>query len=293
MSAVETRFEPMGIGGILDRSFALYRQNFVRFLAIVAIVNIPVYLVGVVLQQMFLSGIFAAAQRGEQPDIVGRMGPLLVQMVIMVLGNALAGGALVRGISQAYLGQETSVGEAYAKVLPKLLTLIGAGLLVGLVVGLGLILLIIPGIIFALMYALTTQVVVVEDTGAMAAMGRSKQLTSGNLGKVFLLGLAVGIIGAIFGWVFGFAARMITPQPNPETVTSLAAFFAAARKALLMQQIFEAIASVLLAPFAAGAYILLYYDLRIRKEGFDLEMLAQTMGATLPADETNSAVGRQ
>ena len=39
------------------------------------------------------------------------------------------------------------------------------------------------------------------------------------------------------------------------------------------------LARILSAPIGAAAYVLLYYDLRIRKEGFDLQMLAQSVGS--------------
>ena len=47
--------------------------------------------------------------------------------------------------------------------------------------------------------------------------------------------------------------------------------------------LFEIAGTILATPISAVAFILLYYDLRIRKEGFDLEMLSQTLGGSAPA----------
>jgi hypothetical protein len=50
----------------------------------------------------------------------------------------------------------------------------------------------------------------------------------------------------------------------------------------------QQVLNLLVAPFSSIAWILLYYDLRIRKEGFDLEVLAKSMsapGASCPAAE--------
>ena len=52
---METQFEPMGVGRILDRSFSMYRKNFVRFLTIVAVVQIPMALVGLLVLESAMS----------------------------------------------------------------------------------------------------------------------------------------------------------------------------------------------------------------------------------------------
>ncbi len=131
----------------------------------------------------------------------------------------------------------------------------------------GYALLIVPGVIFALWLALTTQAVVVEGRSATAAMGRSKQLASGNLGKVF----AVYFVTVIIGMVLASCCN---------SVGVLAARQAAADgsvASLVIRGSCSLAGRVLGAPIYATALILLYYDLRIRKEAFDLEMLAQTM----------------
>ena len=73
-------------------------------------------------------------------------------------GHALCQAALIKNISELYLGREATVGQSYRYVIPKLLTLIGAGILVTLVVSMGYILLIVPGVIFTLWLALTPSV---------------------------------------------------------------------------------------------------------------------------------------
>jgi hypothetical protein len=183
---------------------------------------------------------------------------------------------LVRGISEGYLGRDVSVGQAYGFVLPKALSLIGAALLVGLIATLGYILCIVPGVIFSLWYALTAPSIVIENLRAGAGMRRSKQLASGNLGRIFLVLLVVALIS----WVFGFTFQMIGQYvaawllaPSPVAATAL-------------QQLLQVIPAILVMPIGAAASVLLYYDLRIRKEGFDLEMLAERL-ASAEAQETD------
>jgi len=102
----------------------------------------------------------------------------------------------------------------------------------------------------------------------------------GNLGKVFLIGLAVFLIGIIVSYIFqfagGFAAKAVAGN-NPHV-------------AMAVIHVFSIVSASLVMPISASSSILLYYDLRIRKEGFDLEMLAQGLGLeTAAADDQTRA----
>ena len=145
-----------------------------------------------------------------------------------------------------------------------------------MIVAAGFILLIVPGVIFSLIYAITIPAIVLEGVKARQGMGRSRSLVKGNLGKVFAILFVVTVLGLIVGSVFGFVAQMlVTLTVEPTTST-----------AIVIKQVFSIASEVLVMPIGAAASILLYYDLRIRKEGFDLDMLAQSLGLeTAAADE--------
>lgn len=297
--AVSSEFRPMGIGQILDGAFRIYRQNFLRFLAIVAVIYVPI----TVLQSLANSGvILPAVFRGEGRDptvLLARIGVGILEISAQLLATA----ALVRGVSAAYLGRNVTVGQAYRIVLPKLLSLLAATLIIvvvaivvgallvvplvmarvgsgtGMLVGLGLLVVAIPGLILLLRWLLATEVIVVENVGAFGGLARSYTLVKGNTGKVFLLFLIVGLLSWLVAWASlwlgGLAIRAIQPS-------SLGA-------AVALRQTVMTVGQILIAPFSAGAAILLYYDLRIRKEAFDLEMLAQSMGLEGPGGGSPSA----
>ena len=291
------QFEPMSTGQILDRTFRLYKANFVRFIAIVAVIQIPIGLIMLGATGLLQQEVEAVAQPGlvavqieddapmpggarvvPQPQpareevkidpsaLIGKLILFVLAVLAMVLAQTLCSAALTKGVSESYLGRDVTVGEAYRFVLPKLGTIILAAILVGLVVMVGLVLLVVPGIIFSLWYALTTQAIVIEDLKATKGMKRSKALASGNLGKMFGLMFVVGIItwlvNALFQGVGGAVAAAMT-GPGADAVQAVA----------------NLVGQVLATPISAAAMILLYYDLRIRKEGFDLEMLAQSFGS--------------
>jgi hypothetical protein len=290
------QFEPMSVGGILDRTFTIYRENFIRFLAIAAIVYVPIALLQISSGYLLLSSIDAEqnmvtpteglvpaeevkdfnppgkSMAGDdagpviQTGFYGDVAVALTTALLGIIGNALCSGALLRNISEYYLGREASVGEAYSYVLPKLATLLWASVLVAIVIMLGFLLLVVPGIIFGLWFALVTPAIVVEDLRATKAMSRSKRLASGNLGKIFGTLFVVGIISFIISGAIGWGFGRLS-----------ATLFGQSQIRMIMPQFAEMAGQIVVAPIWAVATVLLYYDLRIRKEGFDLEMMAQEM----------------
>jgi len=214
-----------------------------------------------------------AAQTGRAGFEPGQFGSFMLKAAIgallFLLAQTLCNAALIKSVSEAYLGNDVSVAQAYRAVLPRLLSIIGAAILVAIVIGVGLLLLVIPGIIFALWYTLTTQVIVVESKRATSGMSRSKALVSGNLGKVFGLWLVVAIINWLIIQLFEYLGVLAAGAPSPGDFAT----------PFIIQQLLSMAGQVLIMPISAGAFILLYYDLRIRKEGFDLQMLAQSLGS--------------
>ena len=295
------QFEPMSIGGILDRTFRIYKNNFVRFITIVAIIQVPITLLMLVSTSLMQSGfsISPAVEYGDSRNDgtsnmeetrgnegesgyggMGWEGPspgaiilssilILISGIAAVLGNMLCQGALTKSVSEFYIGHEITVGQAYKFVLPKFLTLLGAGFLVSLIVGLGFMMCIVPGVIFSLWLALTTPSIIVENLRATQGMSRSKALASGNLGKIFCVGFLVMLITWAISIPFGWGGLIVGKILFASNVL-LGNF---------ISQLFSLIGQILAMPVGAAAFILLYYDMRIRKEGFDLQMLAQAMSS--------------
>ncbi|NQT21506.1 MAG: hypothetical protein HQ592_17510 [Planctomycetes bacterium] len=267
----ELEFVPMSIGQILDQTFKLYRKNLARFIAIIAVVQVPASLITI----LALVGVgiataaFVASEQGEAimtPSasfglLLVAFGGLFLSMVAATLGHA----ALTKSISECYLGRESTVGQSYRFVLAKLPAILAAGVLVVLLTFMGLALCIVPGILLMALFYLTTPAIILEDLGAIKGMSRSRSLTAGNFGKVLGLALIVLLIVFVVSIFFQLIGGVISfiAVPNNE--------FAAQ----LIVQVFSLFAQVIAAPIGGISSILLYYDLRIRKEAFDLEMLAE------------------
>ena len=254
----EYELKPMSIGDILDGTFRLYRARFGPFLLIALTVYIPISLLVTLLQGL--------SQQAMTPGEV-EPGMLLIVLVPVLLFALfvlpLCQGALVHNISAAYLGEDIGAWASYRRAAPRLIRLLIANLIAAIIIGCGFILFIVPGIIFSLWYMLLTAVVMLETKGILGSGKRSRELMRGNLGKGFVLALVVFVLGFIFQMIVSAALAIIggfTPAATVHILTFV-----------------ENAAPAVILPIQVAPMILLYYDLRIRKEGFDLERLAASL----------------
>lgn len=240
---------PRGYGGILDASLELYRQNFLLFVGIAGVAYIPLAVVQV---------LFAGAREASTAGVVATV----VLTIVTVFLAIFVSGAMTKAISDVYLGVEASVFGSYRYVMRRWLPYIGTNLLCVLLVYAGIALCVIPGIIFAFWIAFASEVFVIEGPSGWEAIQRSRQLISGHWGRAFVLMFLVGVLGAIL-------------QMIPVSIITALLKESAAGQALSVA--WQGIANTVVTPFSTAALILLYYDLRIRKEAFDLEVLAENM----------------
>lgn len=275
MSTQELR--PMGIGDILDTTFRLYRQRFLAFLVIALVcyvpfalfmATLPVFMPGPAQQNFMLKSEdpasiereLAAAHSANTTVIVTMVvGGALFALIIFPLCQA----AMTYNISASYLGENLSAGDSYARAAPRLIPLLWTNLLVMIAVWIGLICCVVPGIIFSLWFMIVAPIVILERVNGSKAMGRSRDLMKGNIGKGFLLMLLVGILVSILNFALSAAIGFI-PWPH-RSIT------------VFIQNVLPAI----LLPIQTAPLILLYYDLRIRKEAFDLQRLSESLGPAL------------
>lgn len=276
---------PLSLGELLDRTFTLYRGHFLLFAGISAIPHVFVLLIQLA-QTMFspAGGIFAVA---TNPNVSGQMPGFsaagiadtlafgFAALVVSVLASLYSQGATVIAVSDLYLGRTMTLGEAFRRVRGEIGTIFGVAVLGGLAVIGGLILLIIPGIYIALRLAVAVQAAVLENIGPADAMSRSFSLTKDNAGRVFLIYLlyifllygAVALLGMPF-----IVGTMLT-KSNPDLL----------RLFTMLTQVGSFIAEALVIPFATIAMSLFYYDMRVRKEGFDLQMMMNPLTGAAPA----------
>ena len=269
-----SELRPLSLGELLDRAFFLYRKYFLVFAGIIAFPHLAllaVQLIGVVLRPGRTLG-------GQGISVLWT----LVIAVVALGVAAISQGGTVIAVSHVHLGHSVSISEAFAGMKGRAfsLALIMIGLGVG--IGIGFVLLIVPGIILALMWALTIPVAVLEDKGLRDSVERSAELTKGHRGRVFLIYLLFVILFYIVSIALEmpiFAAIGIAARTNPHAVPPLWMLLAIPIATFLTQCI--------VGPLMTIALSLMYYDERVRKEAFDLQHMMATLdgaqGGALPA----------
>jgi hypothetical protein len=267
----------MSLGELLDRSFFLYRKHFALFVGIIALPHL-------VLLAFQLIGV--AINRGTTTAFTATGLVWLFATLVLYLGaSAASQGATVVAVSKVHLGTDTSVSEAFAGIKGRILYLALIMIGVGIGVSIGFVLLIVPGIILALMWALTIPVAVLEDKGLRDATARSAELTKGNRGRLFMvyfLFIVLMYIVILLWEVPIFAAIGIFARSGQRPLTVLPVWTQVALPVCTF------LSQCLVGPLLTIALSLVYYDQRVRKEAFDLQLMMSTIdgtqgGTTAPA----------
>ena len=272
MSYATPRLRPLGVGDLLDEVIRLYRNHFLLLAGISAVVVAPLALLEY-LWRTFLVHPETLAHPGQLPSIWAESG---VWSVLSWLANVAVNLAITYAVSEIYLGRKPTVGSAFAGGLGRFGSAAGLAILLGLAAGLMAVTIVgIPfAIYFGVCWILSFQAFVLEGLGIRVAMSRSRALVRGNWWRVLGIAVLIGIIGIILALVIGLLGGAL----------DLVLFFARSSGfglALLSVLSFmvNVAAEVFTTPIWYCGAVLLYYDLRVRKEGFDLELMAREMGA--------------
>jgi hypothetical protein len=246
---------PRGLGDILSAAFEIYRNNAGQLVMIVAIVVIPLSLLGALIGHLFAGQTNSVSSRSFGLVIGG----VAVAIVITVIITAVLQAAIIRGAAEATLGDPVDIQESYRWGFSRIGSVILVGLLVGLAVLVGLILLVIPAIIFGVFLSVSIPALVIENRRGTEALKRSWELVRGSfwhaLGVLIVAGIITGVVGSLlraFGGSNWFAGW-----------------------------IFSAIAQIITAPFSALVSVLLYLDLRSRKEALTESTLRAELASSM------------
>jgi hypothetical protein len=244
--AVVPALRPLSIGEVLDVSFGLYRSLFAPLLTVAAVCQ--------------LLPMAMAVYIGATGEALVNLPMTFFYWALAVVMSSLGVAASTFIVSDAYLGRETTATVALGRAVSLLGRLIVISLLTSLLIGIGLVLLIVPGVILLAGLILSTVTAVLEGTPtATGAMGRSWELTRGFRGKVLLTMVVAFLFLVVPSFAIGGLATLLGASDS------------------LVVLVLEALLQVLIYPFVYVVMTVLYYDLRVRKEGFDLELLATAL----------------
>ena len=285
----------MQLGEILDGSFNIYRRHFGLFMRLsILLVWLPTAL-GIYLQLRFSGNPEAMLAFFEEHAASVLLWGLLLLVVFTTAGLLLRTGT-IRIISDSYLGQEPTLGSALrlgaSKIIPLLLVTLSKNLLLLLIMFFGAVVVVLlalstkiigaVGGLFAFgaacalfwflpyiatAYGVTTPVVVLEDlSSSFDAFGRSWDLTRGSRGKLFA---TVAVTLLISQFLPGIVVSGMSTAVGLTAGSNWQPFFA----------VLGSLLGIVLAPILPCALTLAYYDLRVRREAFDIQILSEQLGA--------------
>ena len=237
---------PMSTGELLDRTFMLYRKNFLLFVGI-ATVGPAAYLV---FQLITIgSAVLPRSSRAGGTAAFASMGiGIFAGLVVMLAGMAISHAATVKAVAAVHLGRTITVGAAYRALqgrifrvlgvfgLVMLLIIMGAGVIIivasviaslavvggaragtaGAIAG-GLVGLVavVAGVVLAITvyvrYSLAIQACVVEDLRPLASLKRSAVLSKGARSRVLTVYFVFGLLSMIVSIALGGAMGVSAP----------------------------------------------------------------------------------
>ena len=176
------------------------------------------------------------------------------------------------------MGRTITIMDAMRRVLGELGLLFGVLALNGLAIFAGLLLLVIPGIYLMCRLMVCVPVAIVEGKGPRDSLSRSKQLTADFAGRALVIMVLYFVLLVALGLVVEVPLAFLTQSSDPTI----------AKTGLTIQTFFASVLEIILTPFLYIATSIFYYDLRVRKEAFDLHMMMDPDGAHLPSTNTLS-----
>ena len=240
-------------GTLLRNTLALYRTNFRPLFLAYVLPTFPV----LVLQQV--------------AEATKNVGLYMVMVLVGWLVSFIAIGALTITISDICLGNLPMVRRAYGKILQGglWLRLFLTGLLQTLLMAAGFLLLLIPGVFLTIRLIVCSTVVVLEGDSGMKAIKRSMNITKGHFWRLFAVLALLSLLA--------FALAFILMLPVGIALAVLESVLEEGHMQIVIGILVAALLQGVFYPMIFIAVVLLYYDLRARKEAYDVETLAEDM----------------
>jgi hypothetical protein len=250
----------LSFGETLNQAFKLYYDNFGPLFLLALISSIPAVLFPLPTVPLETAG--PAEQQAFIYDT------FLLGIVFIVV-NTIATALMIEYISKRYLNIEQSMSQYLKNVIPFFVPVIGLSVIEGLLVGIGFLAFFIPGVYFLLALRLSSQVLIIERKKVFESIKRSFALTQGYILEIlgyllalFMITVGVLVIGDLFTGLF---VEMQLPTQGI--------------------RLFNHVLQVLITPVGACLFILVYFNIRIEREGFHLGLLA---GQVEPVEHSES-----
>jgi hypothetical protein len=280
------RFRPMPLSDLLDELFRLYRRHFSLIVGVALVVALP----GLIWQ--LVTGVYRLSSAsyanlftttGSSPPVFNQqqlsdlVGAYTLAAIGALILSPITVGAVTRAVTDVTLGRPATIGSVLRETVVRYFPLLGFIAIVfglffvwAIVFVIGFALIILPGlavlcggVYFAVRWSMSVPAMMAEDIGPIKGMTRSWNLVKGqwwrSFGVILIVLIMRFIIGIALGFMFGLIVGAVTTGDVRLAVVAVG----------------TTILSAVISPIVTIALVLLYFDLRVRKEGLDLDQLAQ------------------
>lgn len=291
------QLRPLGVGEIIDVTFRLYRQNFVPFMKIAAIGVVPTQILSLF---VLLSAVPDEDPFSETTDAFGNtvtdvntadlsrfLAATIGIVLLSLVANLIISAAITKAVAHHYVdGQRPDVGASLRAALRVFFPLVGMSILFVVGVALGTLACILPGVFLYVAWSVSSPTLIMERCGPGQALSRSLRLVRARWWPTFGLLILVWLMTTIATQIISTPISFITGGGGGAfgSVDASADF----TSIFVGSTIAGIISGLLTAPVGAIVAVVLYVDLRVRHEGFDVEILARSLGTPVPVG-THSA----
>jgi hypothetical protein len=275
--ATTPTLRPLGVGEVLDAGIKLYLRHWKPLMLCVAGIVLPVQILSVLVFASIdpdslssFGGSSTTSDDASWTEIAAILGVGLVS----ALSTLLATAACFKAVADAWLGSKPEAGRSLKFAVRRLPALVWLSIVMGCGLALAALALIIPAIWLFVAWSLAVPALLFERVGAFKALRRSFRLVRGRWWPTFGALVVAYLLASILGGLL---------QGIPEGIASAAADDSVVADAIAAV-IGGTVSALITTPFTAAVLTLLYFDKRVRKEGFDLQLLASGLGTTRDPD---------
>jgi hypothetical protein len=240
------------VGAVFSRAFELLFRDFGKFFGLSLLAWAPFLLL-----TLLAGGTQPGLASGVPPGggaiarwALSFLGIALLWMLLSVLCQAI----ILYGAFEQMRGKSFAVGESLKRGLTRFFPILGVILCMAFGGGFASVFLIVPGIIVFLMWYVAVPVCIVEERGPFASLGRSRELTKGSRWKLF----GIVIVIAVASWVVQMIVQFVFLAAVGKLIAAVATF----------------LCSALIAAYRSILAAVVYYDLRVAREGIDIDRIA-------------------
>ena len=254
-------YRPRSITEILDASFHLFRRHFKPLVTLTAVTYLPLAVLSLLYSRY--AGFTADTPPTAFPAST------FIFFPIMLIWFTIMSALVTTMASRAYLDEPLEPGTVWRTSAPRLLSAIAATFIVVFIAGIGLVFFAIPGIYLYTRFGSAPIIAVLEGVSFSDALKRASVLSSDRKLHIFGVTLLALLLYFVVSLGLGVVA-LLTPSA-------------------LLRSLVSFVGTIFTWPIIPIIQTVLYYDLRIRAEGYDVELMTRRLDQS-PGSAVEAAI---